>query len=100
MNEQLTALVESIKSLCDPCGIILYGAKQALPEEGLREANLCLIVNDDPKETERMLYRALDVDFAFNLLVYRESDWMSLTADETSYAAGILKKGVLLYGKA
>ena len=100
MNEQLTALVESIKSLCAPCGIILYGAKQALPEEGLREANLCLIVNDDPKETERMLYRALDADFAFNLLVYRESDWTSLTADETSYAAGILKKGVLLYGKA
>ena len=100
MNEQLTALVESIKSLCAPCGIILYGAKQALPEDGLREVNLCLVVKDEPKETERMLYRALDADFAFNLLVYRESDWASLTADETSYAAGILKKGVLLYGKA
>ncbi len=100
MNEQLTALVESIKALCSPCGIVLYGAKQALPEEGIREVNLCLIVKDDPKEIERMLYRTLDADFAFNLLVYREEAWRTLTADATSYAAGILKKGVLLYGKA
>ena len=100
MNEKLKELTESIKSLCSPSGLILYGAKQALPEEGIREVNLCLIVKDDPKDIERMLYRTLEVDFAFNLLVYREADWASLVADETSYAAGILKKGVLLYGKA
>jgi hypothetical protein len=100
VNQQLTALVIGIRSLCDPCGILLYGAKQALPEEGLREVNLCLIVKDDPKETERMLYRTLEADFAFNLLVYREADWATLTTDETSYASDIRKKGVLLYGKA
>ena len=100
VNQALMALVDDIRRLCDPCGVLLYGAKQALPEEGLREVNLCLIVKEDPKEAERMLYCTLDAEFAFNLLVYREDDWVSLVTDETSYASGIRKKGVLLYGKA
>ncbi len=100
MNEAVIRLSDAIQALAKPCGILLYGAKQDLPAEGLREVNLCVIVKADPKETERMLYRSLDTDLAFNLLVYREEDWERLAADPTSYAAGILRKGVLLYGKA
>jgi hypothetical protein len=100
MNEAVMRLSDAIKDLADPCGILLYGAKQDLLAEGLREVNLCVIVKEDPKEVERMLYRALDTELAFNLLVYREEDWAKLTADPTSYAASIARKGVLLYGKA
>jgi hypothetical protein len=100
MNEAVMRLSDAIKDLADPCGILLYGAKQDLLAEGLREVNLCVIVKEDHKEVERMLYRALDTELAFNLLVYREEDWAKLTADPTSYAASIARKGVLLYGKA
>ncbi len=100
MNEAVIRLSDAIKDLAEPCGILLYGAKQDLLAEGLREVNLCVIVKDEPKEVERMLYRALDTELAFNLLVYREEDWARLTADPTSYAASIARKGVLLYGKA
>ena len=100
MNEAVMRLSDAIKDLADPCGILLYGAKQDLLAEGLREVNLCVIVKEDPKEVERMLYRALDTELAFNLLVYREEDWAKLTADPTSYGASIARKGVLLYGKA
>ena len=100
MNEAVMHLSDAIRDLADPCGILLYGAKQDLLAEGLREVNLCVIVKDEPEEVERMLYRALDTELAFNLLVYREADWARLTADLTSYAASIARKGVLLYGKA
>jgi hypothetical protein len=100
MNEAVMHLSDAIQDLAEPCGILLYGAKQDLLVEGLREVNLCVIVKDEPKEVERMLYRALDTELAFNLLVYREADWARLTADPTSYAASIARKGVLLYGKA
>ncbi|MBE6621510.1 MAG: hypothetical protein E7630_01010 [Ruminococcaceae bacterium] len=100
MNDAVIRLSEAIRALACPCGILLYGAKQDLPAEGVREVNLCVIVRDDPKAVEQMLYRSLDSELAFNLLVYREEDWYRLTADPTSYASGIARKGILLYGKA
>ncbi len=100
MMDTVRRLVDAIQALCNPCGIVLYGAKQDLLEEGPREVNLCVIVKAEPKETERMLYRMLDADLVFNLLLYQEEDWNRLIADPTSYAAGIRQKGVLLHGKA
>ncbi len=100
MNETLTALVDEIRALVDPCRILLYGTKQDPARESLREVNLCLVVCHSPKEAETLLYRRLESDLAFNLLVYGQEDWDRLVADPTSYAASIAAKGVCLYGKA
>lgn len=78
--------------------IILYG-KKAHPISGeLREVNLCILVDKNPKENEIRLYRRLESDLSFNLLVYDEKDFATLCTDPTSYAYSIVQKGTVLYG--
>ena len=98
MNEKLKSLCDSIVKICAPSKIILYGCKTSQITGEVREVNLLVVVNDRSKEWEKELYCKLESDFAFNLLVYCEENFKSLTCDPTSYAASIVKKGTVLYG--
>ena len=95
---ELKELCEQIKREADVKKIILYG-KKAHPISGeLREVNLCILVDQDPKETEIRLYRRLESELSFNLLVYDEKEFASLCLDATSYAHSIAQKGTVLHG--
>ena len=76
---------------------VRYGEKTNRDGE-VREASLLIVTDSEPKTLESELYRELDCDIAFNLLVYREEDFSSLAADPTSYAHSILSKGTVIYG--
>ena len=96
MNGILDNICKTVIDEVSPSKVILYGEKKN--GEQLREASLLIVVKSDPKEAERRLYRILDCDVAFNLLVYREEDFLILIKDETSYAYSIMSKGRVLYG--
>lgn len=96
MNGVLDQICKTVIDEVSPSKVILYGEKKN--GEKLREASLLIVVKGDPKEAERRLYRILDCDVAFNLLVYREEDFLVLINDETSYAYSIMSKGRVLYG--
>ena len=96
MDLVLTGICSDIIKEVDPLKIVLYGEKKN--GEALREVSLLIVVKSDPKEAERRLYRALDSEIAFNLLVYGEDDFATLSSDKTSYAYSILSKGRVLYG--
>ena len=96
MNGILDQICKTVIDEVSPSKVILYGEKKN--GEKLREASLLIVVKSDPKEAERRLYRILDCDVAFNLLVYREEDFLVLIKDETSYAYSIMSKGRVLYG--
>ena len=96
MNGMLESICRTVVNEVSPSKIVLYGEKKN--GEVLREASLLIVVKGDPKEAERRLYRVLDCDVAFNLLVYKEEDFLILEKDETSYAYSIMSKGRVLYG--
>ena len=96
MNGMLESICRTVVNEVSPSKIVLYGEKKN--GEVLREASLLIVVKDGPKEAERRLYRVLDCDVAFNLLVYKEEDFLILEKDETSYAYSIMSKGRVLYG--
>ena len=96
MNGMLESICKTVVNEVSPSKIVLYGEKKN--GEVLREASLLIVVKDGPKEAERRLYRVLDCDVAFNLLVYKEEDFLILEKDETSYAYSIMSKGRVLYG--
>ena len=96
MNGILDKICKTVIDEVSPSKVILYGEKKN--GEKLREASLLIVVKGDPKEAERRLYRILDCDVAFNLLVYREEDFILLEKDETSYAYSIMSKGRVRYG--
>ena len=92
LNEIVKAIVDEVKAK----KIVIYGEKKN--GECLREASLLIVVEDEPKEAEKRLYRVLDMDIALNLLVYKENDFCLLMEDKTSYAYSIMSKGRVLYG--
>ena len=96
MNGMLESICRTVVNEVSPSKIVIYGEKKN--GEVLREASLLIVVKGDPKEAERRLYRVLDCDVAFNLLVYKEEDFLILEKDETSYAYSIMSKGRVLYG--
>ena len=96
MNGMLESICRTVVNEVSPSKIVIYGEKKN--GEVLREASLLIVVKGDPKEAERRLYRVLDCDVAFNLLVYKEEDFLILKKDETSYAYSIMSKGRVLYG--
>ena len=98
MKDILSEFCSEILKSCDVSKIILYGEKYQPCNNALREINLCLAVNGDPGEAELKLYKTLDADFAFNLLVYSEDDFNALISDPTSYASSIMRKGTVLHG--
>lgn len=96
MNDVLDRICKTVLDEVSPSKIVVYGEKKN--GELLREASLLIVVKSDPKEAERRLYRSLDCDVAFNLLVYKEEDFVILENDKTSYAYSIMSKGRVLYG--
>ncbi len=76
---------------------VRYGEKRNQNGE-LREVSFLIVTDSEPKDLESGLYRELDCDIAFNLLVYREDVFSSLVSDPTSYAYSILSKGTVIYG--
>lgn len=98
MNDKINSLCQSIVKICSPSRIVLYGCKTEVGSSEVREVSLLIVVKERAKELERELYRNLECDFAFNLLLYNEDDYTSLISDPTSYASCITRKGTVLYG--
>ena len=98
MKDQISVLCSGILELCEASKIILYGSKFTPDGEKIREVNLCLVVKSDPNEAESRLYRELESELVFNLLIYTEKDFKRLENDPTSYAHSIVSKGTVLHG--
>ena len=96
MNTSLEQIRQMILDEVSPSKIVIFGEKKN--GDDVREVSLLIVVKDDPKDVERKLYRALDLEFAYNLLVYKEEDFLLLIEDRTSYAYSIMSKGRVLYG--
>lgn len=88
-----------IRAVCDPDRVILYGEKRTLSTDKLKAASFCLILPDgaDKPGLLRRLYLAVASDIPIQLTLYTETEWQELTAEATSYAAWISRKGRVLY---
>ena len=98
MKDQISALCAEILEHCDASRIILYGSKFTPDGKTVREVNLCLVVKEEPMKVEARLYRELECEIVFNLLVYSKDEFERLEKDPTSYAHSIVRKGTVLHG--
>lgn len=98
MKDSLNELCRIITENCAVKKIILYGLKRHPITEDIKDINLCVVVEGNPKEAEKALYIGLDCDYPVNFLVYEENEFNRLVLDNTSYAHSIANKGAVLYG--
>ena len=98
MTDTVKKLCADITQAVDTARVILYGTKFTPDGKTVREINLSLVVREDVKKAEAKLYRCLESQLVFNLLLYSEEDFAVLSADPTSYAHKIISGGTVLYG--
>ena len=102
MNDAIRQSVQDILTACQPKEIILYAEKRTMSTGKLKAFSLCVIVPEgtDCRKLRPKLHLALSADVSVSLSVYTTDEWEDLTADQTSYAAWIARKGQVVYGPA
>lgn len=100
MSESIRQAVRDILGVCQPQKIILFAEKRTMSTGKLKAFSLCVVVPDgtDCRQLRTRLHLALSTDVPVNLSVYTTEEWDDLTADNTSYAAWIARKGQVVYG--
>ena len=100
MSESIRQAVEDILRACRPQEIILFAEKRTMSTGKLKAFSLCVVVPEgsDCRQLRTRLHLALSADVPVNLSLYTTEEWDDLTADNTSYAAWIARKGQVVYG--
>ena len=95
---RLTA--DAIKDLADPIRIYLISHKINPATGALISFKLALIVPDDTpniSELECYLYTEVDCCYPYDLVLYKETEWESLSQDPRTFAWSIRENGTVLY---
>ena len=95
-----TAAAE-IAELGKPLQIYLISHKTNHTTNELSSFKLALILKDDTpsiSELECFIYTAVDCECPYDLVLYKESEWNTLSADPRTFAWSIKENGSVLYG--
>ena len=91
---------DSIAKLGKPLKIYLISHKTHHATNELISFKLALIVRDDTpsiSELECYLYTAVDCDYPYDLVLYKLSEWETLSQDPRTFAWSIRETGGVLY---
>ena len=97
----IRATADEIARLGKPIRIYFISHKSNHQTNELISFKLALIVSDDTaniSELECFLYTAVDCDYPYDLVLYKESEWESLSNDPRTFAWSIAQNGEVLYG--
>lgn len=101
MYPEIQATAESLAALGKPIRIYLISHKSNHTTGELISFKLALIVRNDTQsisELECFLYTAVDCDYPYDLVLYKESEWETLSEDPRTFAWSIKETGRVLYG--
>lgn len=97
---EIQSTAEAIAALGKPLAVYLISHKTNLSTGELISYKLAVIVPDDTasiSELECFLYTGVDSEHPYDLVLYRETEWNSLSADQRTFAWSIRENGTLLY---
>lgn len=99
-DPEIQQTAEEIAALGKPLRIYLISHKTHPATGDLISFKLALIVRDDTKnisELECFLYTGVDCACPYDLVLYKESEWESLSQDPRTFAWSIRETGTVLY---
>lgn len=93
----VVSVVKSIAALCKPRRIYLYN-QRINSRQVTTSFKLCIVADvEDKFAAERDIYREIDCDIPFDILIYTPEEWEELTANDNSFAHKISKSGTVVY---
>lgn len=91
-------VVGAVVRRLDPQLVYLYSQKKH-PGGGVTGFKLCVVLdNMDKRTAEIEVYRNIDCDIPFDVLIYTMQEWKDLTVWEGSFASKIQQTGLIVYG--
>lgn len=97
---EIRETADAIAKLGKPLKIYLISHKTNHATGQLISFKLALIVRDDTpsiSELECYLYTAVDCDYPYDLVLYKLSEWETLSQDPRTFAWSIRETGGVLY---
>lgn len=97
---EIQATADAIAELGKPLRIYLISHKTNHTTGELISFKLALIVRDDTaniSELECFLYTGVDCDYPYDLVLYKQSEWETLSQDPRTFAWSIRETGGVLY---
>ena len=101
MYPEIQSTADALAALGKPLRIYLISHKNNHATGELISFKLALIMPDDTpnlSELECYLYAAVDCDYPYDLVLYRDSEWKALSQDPRTFAWSIRETGCVLYG--
>lgn len=99
MNQHISRLAEEIAGACSPEKIYIFHIKVDLSHQ-VTGFKACVIADAEDKQAlERQIYREVDCELPYDLVLYTPSEWDSFSHTPSSFASEIAEKGVLVYGE-
>ena len=98
---EIQATADAIAELGKPIRIYLISHKTNHVTGELKSFKLAIIVSDDTanvSELECYLYTVVDCDYPYDLVLYKQSEWDTLSQDNRTFAWSIRETGSVLYG--
>ena len=98
MHPEIQTVANEIGNICSPKHIYLVSRKEDTAGT-LVSFKLALVISDKVEsisELECALYAKVDCDYPFDLVLYRESEWNTLCADQRTFAWKIAQTGSVL----
>lgn len=92
-------VVKRLLPLLEPEAIYMYNRK--VSAQGVTDSfKLCVIADVlDKQAAELAVYRQIDCEVPFDLLLYTPEEWREFIAQEDSFAHRIYMTGTILYGE-
>ena len=103
MFPEIKQTADAIAKLGKPLRIYLISHKTNHASGELISFKLALIVPDDTaniSELECFLYMAVDCNYPYDLVLYKQSEWETLSQDPRTFAWSIRETGGVLYEQA
>lgn len=90
--------IEEISGISSVHTVILFSHRVNLSGE-TTAFKLCLIADTGDKQSlSRTIYRQVDCDIPYNLVVYTPAEWQEAIGHESSFASKIKRTGRVVYG--
>ncbi len=89
----IKSVIDDIKNFAKPSEIILFHKKVSNVGTTIG-FKVCLVMDvDDKLEIEKNIYKHVDSDVPFDVIIYTCDEWNKLKSEKHSFANNILKRG-------
>lgn len=97
IEDNIKNTLYDIKQLVKPVALVLFHRKIGNSGKTLG-FKICIVIDTKNKlETEKNIYKNIDCDIPFDVILYTSEEWNYLKLKKHSFANKILKSGYVFY---